>query len=91
VLSLWKTRKKTSALSGLVIPGLSNLIARVGQLPLDTRIEQYNLEDGSSTGSIFFDPASGKFLGDTIMERRDKSQQMLEMETELFQASRRSA
>jgi hypothetical protein len=91
VLSLWKTRKKTSAISSLVIPGVSDLIARVSQLPLGAPVEQYNFDSESSSGSIFMDPATGEFLGDTIVERHSKSRQMVELETQLFQSSRRSA
>jgi hypothetical protein len=91
VLSLWKTREKTSALKGLVIPGVSNLNAQLSKLPSDAQVEQYNVENGSSIGSIFLDPATGEFLGDTIVKRRSKSRHMLDLETQFFHSSRKSA
>jgi len=91
LLSLWKTREQTSALSGLVIPGVASLNARLSKLPSNAQIEQYNFDTKSRSGSIFIDSATGEFLGDTIVERRGKSQQMLELEAQLFQPSRKSA
>jgi hypothetical protein len=88
---LWKTREQTSALSGLVIPGVASLNARLSKLPSNAQVEQYNFETKSTSGSIFIDPATGEFLGDTIVERRGKSQQMVELESQLFQSSRKSA
>jgi hypothetical protein len=91
MLSLWKTREKTSALHGLEIPGVSHLIARLSLLPASALVEQYNVDSESSAGSIFIDPATGDFLGDTIVERRAKSRRMLDFEAELLQSTRKSA
>jgi hypothetical protein len=88
---LWKTREQTSALSGLLIPGVASLNDRLSKLPSNAQVEQYNFDTKSSSGSIFIDPATGEFLGDTIVERRAKSRQMLDLEAQLFQSSRKSA
>jgi hypothetical protein len=42
-------------------------------------------------GSLFFDHKTGAFLGDTIVERRAKSQETLDLEAQLLQPSRKSA
>jgi hypothetical protein len=91
VLRLWETREKTSALSGPVIPGVANLNAHLSQLPPNAPVEQYSFDTKLRAGSIFIDPATGEFLGDTIVERHPKSQEMLDLEAELFQPSRKSA
>jgi hypothetical protein len=91
VLILWRTREKTSALGGLVIPGVASLNSKLSKLAPNALVEQYSFGNPSSVGSIFIDPATGEFLGDTIVERRAKSQEMLDFEAQLFQPSRKSA
>jgi hypothetical protein len=91
LLNLWKTREITSRHGGFVIPGLSDLNARLDLLPPSSQVEQYNFDSESSSGSIFIDSATGEFLGDTIVERHNKSQQMIEFEDQLFRPSRKSA
>ena len=91
VLILWRTREKTSALGGLVIPGVASLNSKLSKLAPNALVEQYSFGNPSSVGSIFIDPASGEFLGDTIVPRRTKSQEMLDLDAELFGSSRKSA
>jgi hypothetical protein len=91
VLSLWITRRKTSNLRGFVIPGVARLNSQLSQLAPNALVDQYNIENVTSVGSIFIDHATGEFLGDTIVERRTKSQEMLDLEAQLFQTSRKSA
>jgi hypothetical protein len=91
LLALWKTREKISGHTGHRIPGVAELNARLSHLSPNAQVEQYSFDNELSSGSIFIDPASGEFLGDTIVERRAKSQQMLELEAELLQPSRKSA
>jgi hypothetical protein len=91
VLGIWRTREKTSALSGVVIPGVASLNTKLSKLSPETPVDQYGFNTPSSAGSIFIDPATGQFLGDTIVKRRGKSQQMLDLEAQLFSPSRKSA
>ena len=91
VLQLWKTRALISKHTGYRIPGVSGLIARLSTVAADAKIDQYNLESDTSAGSIFIDSATGDFLGDTLVEKREKSQEMLNLDAELFGPSKRSA
>lgn len=91
VLQLWKTRERVSKHTGYRIPGVSGLIARLSRITADAKIEQYNLESDTSAGSIFIDFATGDFLGDTLVEKREKSREMLDLDAELFGASKKSA
>jgi len=91
VLSLWQIRCKNTAITGVAIPGAPELIRNLTQMPPDAEIEQYGFTGEKLAGSIFIKRQTGEFLGDTIVERRPKSQEMLQLEAELLQPSRKSA
>lgn len=91
VLSLWQVRYKNTSITGVSIPGAPDLIRNLKRIPLDAEVEQYGFTGEKLAGSIFFDHETGEFLGDTIVERRAKSKEMLDLEAELLQPSRKSA
>lgn len=91
ILSLWQVRYKNTAITDVAIPGASELIRNLMQMPPDAEIEQYGFTGEKLAGSIFLERQTGEFLGDTIVERRPKSQEMLQLEAELLQPSRKSA
>jgi hypothetical protein len=91
VLRLWATREKISRYRGNEIPGVAYLNSRLGRLLPEAPVDQYNFSNETSAGSIFIDPATSEFLGDTIVKRRPKSREMLDLEAQLFQPSRKSA
>ncbi|MGB6743571.1 MAG: hypothetical protein WBE38_07920, partial [Terracidiphilus sp.] len=68
-----------------------DLLRNLKELPEDSEVEQFGFTGDRLAGSLFFDHGTGAFLGDTIVERRAKSQQMLDLEAELLQPSRKSA
>jgi hypothetical protein len=90
-LRLWKTRLKTSGLPSGSLRGIRSLVGQLRTLAPEAEIEQFGFTGKRFAGSVFFDCASGAFLGDTIVERRPKSRQMLELEAQLFQSSRKTA
>ena len=90
-LRLWQTRLITSGLPILSLNGIRLLVRRLGTMPPDAEIEQYGLTGTIFAGSVFFDRASGQFLGDTVVKRRAKSREMQELEAHLFKPARKSA
>jgi len=84
VLDIWQLRHNNTDITGLVIPGASFLIKNLKRMPADAPVEQYGFTGKSRAGCIFFDHRTGAFLGDTIVERRPKSQTMLDLEDELI-------
>ena len=90
-LRLWETRVKTSRLPSGSLRGIRSLVERLRTLAPEAEVEQFGFTGKGFAGSVFFDCASGEFLGDTIVERRAKSRQMLDLEAQLFQSSRKSA
>lgn len=91
VLRLWQVRHKNTEITGVTIPGAPALIDNLMKMPPDAEVEQYGFTGEKLTGSIFFNSQTGEFLGDTIVERRAKSQQMLDLEAQLLSPSRKSA
>lgn len=90
-LRLWETRLITSGLPAPSLHGIRMLVRKLRTLPPDAEIEQYGLTGQIFAGSVFFERASGEFLGDTIVKRRSKSRQIQELEAQLLQPSRKSA
>ena len=90
-LRLWQTRLITSGLPILSLSGIRMLVKKLGALPPDAEIEQFGFTGKTFAGSVFFDRASGKFLGDTIVKRRAKSPRMRDLEAQLLQPTRKSA
>lgn len=90
-LRLWETRLKTSRLPSGSLKGIRSFVDRLRAMPPEADIEQFGFTGKRFAGSVFFDRATGKFLGDTIVERQSKSRQMVEIEAQLFQSSRKSA
>jgi hypothetical protein len=90
-LRLWETRLKTSRLPSRSLKGIRSFVERLRAIPPEADIEQFGFTGKRFAGSVFFDRASGKFLGDTIVERHGKSQEMVEVEAQLFQSSRKFA
>jgi hypothetical protein len=90
-LRLWQTRLITSGLPILSLNGIRMLVRKLATMPPDAEVEQFGFTGKTFAGSVFFDRASGKFLGDTIVRRRAKSRQMQELEAQLLQPSRKSA
>jgi len=90
-LRLWETRLKTSRLPSGSLSGIRSLVGKLRTMRPDAEIEQFGFTGKRFAGAIFFDFASGEFLGDTIVERRAKNSQMLHLETHVFQSSRKSA
>jgi hypothetical protein len=90
-LRLWETRLKTSRLPPGSLRGIRSLVERLRTMRPGAEIEQFGFTGTRFAGSVFFDRASGEFLGDTIVERRAKSRQMLDLEAQLFRSSRKSA
>jgi len=91
VLSLWQVRHKNTEITGVAIPGAPVLIDNLLKMPPDAEVEQYSFTGEKLAGSIFFNRQTGEFLGDTIVERRAKNQQMLDLEGQLLSPSRKSA
>jgi hypothetical protein len=60
-------------------------------LPPAAEIEQLGFTGKRFAGSVFFDRTSRDFLGDTIVEWRAKNRQMMDLKTQLFEPSRKSA
>lgn len=90
-MRVWQTRLITSGLPILSLSGIRLLVRKLGTMQPDAEIEQYGLTGKEFAGSVFFDRASGEFLGDTIVKRRKKSQDMLKLDSRLIQPSRKSA
>jgi hypothetical protein len=90
-LRVWETRLKTSRLPSGSLKGIRSFVDRLRAMPPEAEIDQFGFTGKRFAGSVFFDRASGKFLGDSIVERRTKSRQMVELEAQLFQSSRKSA
>ena len=90
-LHLWETRLKTSGLPSGSLKGIRSLVERLRTMSPEAEVEQFGFTGKRFAGSVFFDVPSGEFLGDTIVERRAKSRQMLDFEAQLFQSSRKSA
>ena len=90
-LRLWETRLITSGLPAPSLNGIRLLVRRLRTLSRETELEQYGFTVKVFAGSIFFERASGEFLGDTIVKRRSKSRRIQELEAQLFQPSRKSA
>jgi hypothetical protein len=74
-----------------IVGGIRSLVERLRTMTPEAEIEQFGFTGKRFAGSVFFDCAGGEFLGDTIVERRAKSRQMLDLEAQLFQSSRKSA
>jgi hypothetical protein len=91
VLSLWQVRQKISLMTGVSIPGVQVLIRNLKELSKDSEVEQFGFTGDEQAGSLFFDRRTGAFLGDTIVARRAKSRQMLDLEERSLQPSRKSA
>jgi hypothetical protein len=91
VLSLWQVRQKITDMTGFAIPGAQILIQNLSKLSEDSEVEQFGFTGDRLAGSLFFDHKTGAFLGDTIVERRAKSQETLDLEAQLLQPSRKSA
>jgi hypothetical protein len=91
VLSLWQVRHKNTEITGVTIPGAPVLIDNLMKMSPDAEVEQYGFTGEKLAGSIFFNRQTGEFLGDTIVERRAKNQQMLDLEAQLLSPSRKSA
>jgi len=90
-LRVWQTRLITSGLPILSLNGIRMLVRKLGTVPPDTEIEQYGFTGKRFAGSVFFDGTSGRFLGDTIVKRHAKSQEMIALEDQLIRPSRKSA
>jgi hypothetical protein len=84
VLSLWQLRHRNTDITGVPIPGAPFLIQNLKQLPAETKVEQYGFTGKKRAGCIFFNHETGEFLGDTIVERRPKSQAMLDLEDHMI-------
>jgi len=84
VLDIWQLRHNNTDITGLVIPGAPFLIENLKRMVADAPVEQYGIHGKRRAGCIFFDHQTGEFLGDTIVERRAKSQQMLDLEDQLI-------
>jgi hypothetical protein len=84
VLDIWQLRNDNTGITGLNIPGAPSLIKKLKLMPANAKIEQYGLHGKKRAGCIFFDHRTGEFLGDTIVERRPKSQTMLDLEDQLI-------
>jgi hypothetical protein len=91
LLQLWRTREQIAQHRGTLIPGIAYLNARLSELAPEAMVEQYNFDNEKWGGSIFIDPATGDFLGDSIVKRRPKSRQMQELEAQLIRPSRKTA
>ena len=91
ILSIWRVREKNSGITGLSIPGARTLVQNLKTLSADSEVEQFSFTGGELAGSVFFSRKTGRFLGDTIVQRRAKSKQLLDLEAELLQPSRKSA
>lgn len=91
VLSLWQVRQKISHKTDFTIPGVETLIGNLKALPAESVVEQFGFTGDKLAGSLFFDRKTGAFLGDTIVARRPKSQEMLDLEAQMLQPSRKSA
>jgi len=91
VLSLWRTREKISKHTGTCIPGVAHLNSHLSRMSPDAMVDQYNFDTGTLAGSIFIDPSTGKFLGDTIVERNNKYRQGKDLEDRVSEPSRKSA
>lgn len=83
-LSVWQMRHQNADITGVVIPGAPALIANLKQLPPETEIDQFGFTGDKLVGCIFFHHQTGEFLGDTIVERRPKSQAMVDLEDQLI-------
>jgi hypothetical protein len=90
-LRLWETRLVTSGLPVPSLNGIRLLVRKLRTLSPEAGIEQYGLTGKEFAGSIFFDRASGEFLGDTIVKRRKKSRETQDLESRFVQPSRKSA
>jgi len=84
VISIWQGRLETSKITGFSIPGAPGLIHKLAQMASDSQVEQYGFIGEKFAGCIFFDHQTGEFLGDTIVERRPKSQAMLDLEDQMI-------
>jgi hypothetical protein len=91
VLQLWKTREAISEHTGFQIPGVSAFNRQLERLSSDTEVDQCNLDSDLKSGSIFIEVSTGRLLGETIVEKRDKTNEVLELESALFSPSRKSA
>ena len=81
--SFWQMRYENKDITGVIIPGAPALIRKLKQLKPDTEIDQFGFTGDKLVGCIFFHHHTGEFLGETIIERRPKSQAMRELEAEL--------
>jgi len=84
VLSLWQTRHQITKITGMSIPGVHTLIENLQKMVPGQEVEQYGFTGDKLAGSLFFNCQTGEFLGDTIVERRPKSQAMLDLEDQLI-------
>jgi hypothetical protein len=91
ILSIWKVREKNSNLTGVSIPGVETLVRNLEALAADSEVEQFGFTGDEFAGSLFFDRKTRHFLGDTIVERQEKSKRTLDLEAELLEPTRKSA
>lgn len=90
-LRVWQTRLITSGLPIISLNGIRSLVRKLGTMPAEAEIEQYGFTGKDFAGSVFFDRASGRFLGDTIVKRHVRSKDIVELESQLSRPSRKSA
>jgi hypothetical protein len=91
VLSLWEVRYNNKDITGVNIPGAPVLIENLKQMLPEEEVEQYGFTGEKLAGSVFFNRRTGEFLGDTIVKRRAKTQEILDLEARLLHPSRKSA
>jgi hypothetical protein len=73
LVSVWETRLNNSQSTGKPIQGAQSLIDRLRQIPPEAKVEQFGFIGNAFSGSLFFDSASGEFLGDTVVSRSIQS------------------
>jgi hypothetical protein len=90
-LGIWSVRAKNSRMTGVSIPGARALVQNLKALPADSEVEQFSFTGEELAGSLFFSRKTREFLGDTIIQRRPKNGEMLDLQAELLEPTRKSA
>jgi hypothetical protein len=84
ILDIWQLRHNNTQITGVAIPGAPFLIHNLKRMPADAAVDQYGLHGKKRAGCIFLDHWTGEFLGDTIVERREKSSGIYALEAKLI-------
>jgi hypothetical protein len=66
-LRVWETRLRSVKFSGVSSQGIQALVKKLKRMPPESEIEQFGFAGEKIAGSIFFNPKTGEFMGETIV------------------------